>query len=90
MDSGFGYPAKNPRRASPLLATEWKKFSTRRSISGVFALAITGGNAGSFLDSGSDYQIRHHLKWLMFPITNLSEVTIGKRGVTYSCTATLC
>ena len=41
-------------QASKMLATEWKKFSTRRSISGVFAQAITGGNASEFSDPGTD------------------------------------
>jgi hypothetical protein len=34
--------------ASKMLATDPKKFSTRRSISGVFAPACTGGSAGRF------------------------------------------
>jgi hypothetical protein len=37
-----------------MLATEWKKFSTRFLISGVNAPAITGGNAGRFSESAFD------------------------------------
>ena len=45
---------RRPTQASKMLATEWKKFSTRSLISGVNAPAITGGNAGRFSESASD------------------------------------